>query len=137
MKRIKFAVIGLGHIGKRHAEMIKRNPDAELVAVCDILPKSETGFDGDQQYFSSIDEFLSAKVDADVVNVCTANGYDASYAVKLLGAGYDVVIEKPMAVCKSDADKLLYKSLEMSRHLFGVMQNRYSPASEWLKSVVD
>ena len=65
MKKIKFAVIGLGHIGKRHAEMIKRNPDAELVAVCDILPKSETGFDGDQQYFSSIDEFLSAKVDAD------------------------------------------------------------------------
>ena len=49
MKKIKFAVIGLGHIGKRHAEMIKRNPDAELVAVCDILPKSETGFDGDQQ----------------------------------------------------------------------------------------
>ena len=39
MKKIKFAVIGLGHIGKRHAEMIKRNPDAELVAVCDILLK--------------------------------------------------------------------------------------------------
>ncbi|MBP3466097.1 MAG: Gfo/Idh/MocA family oxidoreductase [Paludibacteraceae bacterium] len=137
MKKIKFAVIGLGHIGKRHAEMIKRNPDAELVAVCDILPKSETGFDGDQQYFSSIDEFLSAKVDADVVNVCTPNGYHASYAVKLLGAGYHVVIEKPIALSKADVEKVLYKSLEMSRHVFCVMQNRYSPPSEWLKSVVD
>ena len=30
---IKFAVIGQGHIGKRHAEMIRQNPEAELVAV--------------------------------------------------------------------------------------------------------
>ncbi len=38
-KKIKFAVVGSGHIGKRHAEMINRNPEAELVAMCDILPK--------------------------------------------------------------------------------------------------
>jgi len=38
---IKFAVIGLGHIGKRHTEMIRRNPESELVAVCDILPKDQ------------------------------------------------------------------------------------------------
>jgi predicted dehydrogenase len=36
MSKIKFAIIGQGHIGKRHAEMVKRNPDCELVAVCDI-----------------------------------------------------------------------------------------------------
>ena len=38
---IRFAVVGLGHIGKRHAEMIRRNPNAELVAVCDVLPKEK------------------------------------------------------------------------------------------------
>ena len=32
---IKFAIAGCGHIGKRHAEMVKRNPEAELVAVID------------------------------------------------------------------------------------------------------
>ena len=32
-ERIKFAVVGCGHIGKRHAEMINRNPDAELVGL--------------------------------------------------------------------------------------------------------
>ena len=42
---IKFAVVGQGHIGKRHAEMIRRNPDAELVAVCDILPKEQLGLE--------------------------------------------------------------------------------------------
>ena len=40
---IKFAVVGQGHIGKRHAEMIRRNPDSELVAVCDTLPKEKLG----------------------------------------------------------------------------------------------
>lgn len=44
-EKIKFAVVGFGHIGKRHAEMIKRNPEAELVAVCDVRPEDELGYD--------------------------------------------------------------------------------------------
>jgi homoserine dehydrogenase len=32
-KKIRFAVIGQGHIGKRHAEMILRNNDSELAAI--------------------------------------------------------------------------------------------------------
>ncbi|MBP5307256.1 MAG: Gfo/Idh/MocA family oxidoreductase [Paludibacteraceae bacterium] len=137
MKKIKFAVIGLGHIGKRHAEMVRRNPDAELVAVADILPKDKTGFEGDVPYFSSIDDFLAAGVQADVVNICTPNGFHAEYAERCLSARYHVVIEKPIALNKADAERVLYKSLEMSRHVFCVMQNRYSPPSEWLKSVVE
>jgi predicted dehydrogenase len=88
-------------------------------------------------YFASIDEFLAAEVNADVVNICTPNGYHADYAVRCLSARYHVVIEKPIALTKADAERVLYKSLEMSRHVFCVMQNRYSPPSEWLKSVVD
>ena len=38
---IKFAVVGLGHIGKRHAEMIRLTEGAELVAICDVLPKEQ------------------------------------------------------------------------------------------------
>ena len=30
-KKIKFAVVGFGHIGKRHAEMVRRNPHTQLV----------------------------------------------------------------------------------------------------------
>ena len=41
--KIKFAVVGCGHIGKRHAEMVTRDPDAELVALCDIRPREELG----------------------------------------------------------------------------------------------
>ena len=137
MKTIKFAVIGQGHIGKRHAEMIRRDPNAELVAVCDILSKEELGLqDIEVPFFSSIEDFLSANVEADVVNICTPNGFHADYAIRLLSEKYHVVIEKPIALNKLDAEAILFKSLEMSRHVFCVMQNRYSPPSVWLKEVV-
>ena len=35
-QKIKFAVVGAGHIGKRHAEMIRREEEAELVAMVDV-----------------------------------------------------------------------------------------------------
>jgi predicted dehydrogenase len=135
---IKFAVIGQGHIGKRHAEMIRRNPEAELVAVCDVLPKEQVGLaDIQEAYFTNYDEFLAANLDVDVVNICTPNGFHAEYAIKALQARKHVVFEKPIALTKNDAEVILFKSLEMSKHVFCVMQNRYSPPSVWLKEVCD
>jgi predicted dehydrogenase len=135
---IKFAVIGQGHIGKRHAEMIRRNPDTELVAVCDVLTQKELGIEScDELFFSSFDDLLSAGLEIDVINICTPNGYHAGYAIKALEARKHVVIEKPMALTKIDAESILHKSLEVSRNVFCVMQNRYSPPSVWLKQIVD
>lgn len=134
---INFAVIGQGHIGKRHAEMIRRNPEANLVAVCDILPQDQLGLaETDTPFFSSIDDLLKSGLPIDVVNICTPNGYHAQYAIKALEAGHHVVLEKPIALTKTDAEQIVFKSLEMSKHVFCVMQNRYSPPSVWLKEVI-
>lgn len=134
---IKFAVIGQGHIGKRHAEMIRRNKDSKLVAVCDILSKEQLGLENiEVPFFSSIDELFDANLDIDVVNICTPNGFHAEYAIKALEHKYHVVLEKPIALTKNDAEKIVFKSLEVSRHVFCVMQNRYSPPSVWLKEVI-
>ncbi len=135
---IKFAVIGQGHIGKRHAEMIRQNPDSELVAVCDVLPKEQLGLSNIKEaFFSNIDELLTYDLDIDVINICTPNGFHAEYAIKALQAQKHVVLEKPIALSKHDAEKILFKSLEMSHHVFSVMQNRYSPPSVWLKEITD
>lgn len=135
---VKFAVIGQGHIGKRHAEMIRRNPDSELVAVCDVLSKKEAKLeDIEEAYFNSIDDLLAAGLDIDVINICTPNGFHAEYALKALEAKKHVVLEKPIALTKADAEKILFKSLEVSHHVFCVMQNRYSPPSVWLKELAD
>jgi UDP-N-acetyl-2-amino-2-deoxyglucuronate dehydrogenase len=135
---IKFAVVGQGHIGKRHAEMIRRNPDTELVAVCDVLSPQELGLDNiEEQFFKSFDELIQSGLDFDVINICTPNGFHAEYAIRALEAKKHVVLEKPIALTKADAEKILYKSLKMSRHVFSVMQNRYSPPSVWLKQIID
>ncbi len=135
---IKFAVIGQGHIGKRHAEMIRLNPESELVAVCDVLPQEQIGLaDISEAYFTSIDDLLASDLKIDVINICTPNGFHAEYAIKALQAKKHVVLEKPIALTKNDAEKILFKSLEMSHHVFSVMQNRYSPPSVWLKELAD
>ncbi len=135
---IKFAVIGQGHIGKRHAEMIRRNPEAELAAVCDVLPKEDLGLEDDgTPFYNDIDTLLTQEKDLDVVNICVPNGYHADYALKALEAGHHLVLEKPIALKREDAEKIVYKSLEKKRHVFCVMQNRYSPPSVWLKQIVE
>ena len=135
---IKFAVVGMGHIGKRHDEMIRKNPESELIAVCDVLSTEQLGLSGIQErYFTNYDDLLAANLDIDVINICTPNGYHAEYSIKGLQAKKHVVLEKPIALTKKDAENILFKSLEMSRHVFCVMQNRYSPPSVWLKELVD
>jgi predicted dehydrogenase len=138
MRKIRFVVVGCGHIGKRHAEMITREHGAELVALCDVKPKHESGID---RYgipcFNHIDDLLKSPVKFDVLNVCTPNGLHASMALSALKAGCHVVIEKPMALTASDAEKIVHAGLTYRKQIFCVMQNRYSPPSVWIKEMVD
>jgi UDP-N-acetyl-2-amino-2-deoxyglucuronate dehydrogenase len=135
--KIKFAVAGSGHIGKRHAEMISRNPEAELVAMCDIRPKEQLGLENfNVPFFSSIDEMLSSGIKMDVVNIATPNGLHASHSLKALEANNHVVCEKPMALTKHDCETVIHKALQLHKNVFSVMQNRYSPPSVWIKDLI-
>lgn len=138
MNKIKFAVVGCGHIGKRHAEMVVREPNAELVALCDVRAKDDLGIeDYAVPFFSDINSLLSSGLDIDVINICTPNGYHAEMAVMAIETGHHVVIEKPMALSVQDAEKVVYTALKYSKQVFCVMQNRYSPPSQWIKNVVE
>ena len=137
-RKIKFAVIGCGHIGKRHAEMIHRNEESELVALCDIFPAKDLGIEHlDVPYFTDTKDLFVAELDIDVVCICSPNGLHTTHALMALGAQKHIVLEKPMAISKVDCEKIIFKSLQVHRQVFGVMQNRYSPPSAWLKEVVD
>lgn len=134
--KTKFAVVGLGHIGKRHAQMIQQDSDAELVAYCDIKPRNELNLaETTIPFFQSIEEMLASGIEIDVVNICSPNGFHCEQSILALENKCHVVCEKPIALTKADAEKMIYKSLEVSRNIFCVMQNRYSPPSVWLKEV--
>lgn len=137
MDKIKFAVIGAGHIGKRHAEMVSRHEGAELVAMCDLRSREECGADASVPFFRSVEEMLAAVPECDVVCVCSPNGLHAAHSLAALDARKHVVVEKPMALTKADCEKIIYTSLNVHRQVFCVMQNRYSPPSEWIKEVIE
>ena len=137
-EKIKFAVVGCGHIGKRHAEMILRNSEAELVALCDLRKKEELGIDHfNVPYFTSVEEMLKGDVAIDVVNICSPNGLHAAQSSLALDAGCHVVCEKPMGLSKANCEAVISKALRSNKHVFCVMQNRYSPPSVWIKEVVE
>ena len=127
-KKVKFAVVGCGHIGKRHAEMISRNPESQLVALCDVKPKEALGLDAfDVPYFTDAAAMLDAVPEIEVVNICTPNGLHAPLSLLALDRGKHVVCEKPMGLTKASCEAVLSKALQKHRHVFGVMQNCHSP----------
>ncbi|PCJ67828.1 MAG: oxidoreductase [Bacteroidetes bacterium] len=138
MEKIKFGIVGCGHIGKRHATMVKLNPECELIALTDVAEKSTLGIeDFNAPFYASLEAMLEAEPDIDIVCICTPNGFHSSQARLCLDSKKHVVVEKPMGLSRNNCEELIFKALHVSKNIFCVMQNRYSPPSIWLKEMVD
>lgn len=128
--------MGYGHIGKRHAAMIQQNEECELSAVIDINENALKDVPAGVAVFSSFFDFLQSGTDADVVTIATPNGLHASQASAAAEAGYHVVVEKPFGLHKQECTCAIEAAERNSKEVFCVMQNRYSPPSQWLKQIV-
>jgi predicted dehydrogenase len=139
MSKIKFAVVGCGHIGKRHASMIVGNSDFELIALCDLKEKETLCLENfsDIKFFNSLDALIESKLEIDAVAIASPNGFHQEQALKVLNNNWHVVIEKPMALTKAGCEQIIFKALQKHKQVFCVMQNRYSPPSVWLKEILD
>ncbi|WP_375417464.1 Gfo/Idh/MocA family protein [uncultured Hymenobacter sp.] len=137
---VRFAICGVGHIGRRHAALVARHAGAELAALIDVradlAPALAAEFPG-VPLFSSLESYLQTGPAADVLTVATPNGEHAAQAVAGLHAGLHVVVEKPLALTTMDAETIGQTARQTGRLVFGVMQNRYSPPAAWLKQLVD
>ena len=131
--KIGFGVLGLGHIGQKHCLHIIENPNAILVDTADT--NNQLRFN----QFSNVQtiETLIQNPEIDVINICTPNGYHAEHAIQSLNAKKHVVIEKPISLSTEECNLIQQASLKNNKLVFCVMQNRFSPPSLWIKSVVD
>lgn len=108
MKRIRVAVIGVGHLGRFHAEKYAGLPDAELVGVVDTDKKrvGEIASNLKTNAFYSYHDILSKdKVDAVSIVVPTALHY--RIAKDFLSQGIDCLLEKPITNTVEEADELI------------------------------
>jgi UDP-N-acetyl-2-amino-2-deoxyglucuronate dehydrogenase len=136
MNPIRFAVIGHGNIGRRHAHHISNTKGAKLTAICDT---DETRLDGGYEqvaHYNSVDELLSAG-EADVACICTPNYLHEEHTVAALRAGLHALVEKPMAISTASCDRMIKAAQETGRRIFAVKQNRYNPPVQAVRKLLE
>jgi predicted dehydrogenase len=113
----RLAIVGAGHMGRFHAEKAASLPDeVELVGVCDVDADRarELGTALGVATYGDWRELLG-EIEAAVVAVPTVNHFPVVEG--LLGAGIDVLVEKPIAAVVSEAEKLWAIARENGRVL--------------------
>jgi predicted dehydrogenase len=136
MSKIKFAIIGYGNIGKRHAHHIEEHKDAELKAICELpLFEKPVALSEDINFYDNIDRMLGQE-DIDVINVCTPNYLHHPHTMKALMHGKHVVCEKPMSLSSSHCDEMIQAAIHAQRKIFVVMQNRYNEPVQAVKQLI-
>lgn len=126
--KIKFAIVGCGSIGKRHVAVLDAEEEAELVAICDedvAKAKELSNLYGGIPVYNSYEEMLK-EIKADIVNVVTPHHLHAEMTVKALEKGFNVLVEKPMALSSTDCKLMNDTATRTERKLWVVKQNRYN-----------
>jgi UDP-N-acetyl-2-amino-2-deoxyglucuronate dehydrogenase len=131
-KQISFGIIGLGHIGRRHAEVLQGHAQTRLLAAADPADMTLNGC----VVYKDAREMLEIHPEIEIVVVSVPNGWHEKYALLALEYGKHVVIEKPMALSKAACERILHTSLQKQRQVYGVMQLRYAPLAQWAREII-
>ena len=136
-RRLRCGVIGVGVMGRNHAEAASKHRLASLAAVTDANPKGRTfAQEVGCQWFDSPQQMIdSGQVDA--VVIATPHWQHAELSVAALRAGLHVICEKPLAVTVSQADKVLGTARECQGVFAVVHQSRFEPAYRQAKQILD
>lgn len=134
---IRFAIIGAGHISKKHIQAIHQIPGAELVAVCDKNPDRLKDFSDDVAVYVDLETMLKEKETIDVVNICVPSGFHARVAKLCASYKKHLIIEKPLAVRAEEAEEIIRAAELHGVKLSVVHPNRFRPAFQQLKTWMD
>lgn len=138
-RMVRFGIIGCGVIAKNHAAAIAACPDAELVAVADIVPERASAFAETHHVPAAFahNADLLARPDIDVVSVCVPSGLHATVAIEAMRAGKHVLCEKPLDIRKDRMAAMVATARETGRQLGAVYQRRFTPMVQAAKTVID
>ncbi len=116
MKKIRAAVVGVGYLGRFHAQKYAQLPDCELIAVVDSNPAAREAVAAELGTRALADHrTLLGEVDA--VSVVTPTPAHFGIARELLGGGAHVLVEKPITESPEQARELIRLARERERVL--------------------
>jgi predicted dehydrogenase len=106
MKIIKAGVIGVGYLGRFHAQKYQALEDVELVGVADVDPDRarQVAAECGCAHFSDYRELLDQ---VDAVSIAVPTSFHHQVGFDALSAGVDILLEKPMTVTLAEADELI------------------------------
>ncbi len=139
MAAVRIGVIGVGIMGSGHARRLKNTiKGAELVAVADIAKEKVDSLSKElscKALYQPNDLLDPALVDA--VIIATPHYSHPDLTITALEKGLHVLVEKPMAVQKSEAERML-KAHTNPKQIFSVMLNqRTVTLHKRLKALID
>jgi predicted dehydrogenase len=137
MNSVRIGIIGLGNIGKYHADYLLAGKVArcQLTAVADAFAPLDR-YAQLRTFTDGNDLIHSGAVDA--VLVATPHYQHTTLGVAAFDAGLHVMVEKPISVHKADAERLIAASRQRSGLVFGAMfQLRTEPRYLKIKRILD
>lgn len=136
---VRFAVIGTAGIGIHHIEGIHETADAELTAVCDIIPEYAAACAAQNNltcYYTDYNEML-ADGGFDCVIICTPDYVHKEQAIAALEHGYHVLCEKPLAMTLEDCGEIVAAAKKSDRKFMVGQVCRKAPAFRLAKQMAD
>lgn len=128
MNKVRLGLIGLGNIGRFHADYLTAGKitRAELAAICDPIANLEK-YKATLKTFTDADQLMrSGAIDA--VIIATPHYQHTTLGIAALKAGLHVMVEKPISAHKADAERLLAVAAEHPKQVFaGMFQMRVEP----------
>jgi len=139
MDTLRFAIVGCGHIGARHLDVLTDHPEITLVAVCDTdgeVLDTVGKKHPEVTLYERYDRMLSEGT-FDIVSICTPHGLHAEMSIKAVQSGRHVLVEKPMALTSTDSDRMIEAAERAGVRLYVVKQNRYNTPIKLTKRALD
>ncbi|MCW5934279.1 MAG: Gfo/Idh/MocA family oxidoreductase [Fimbriimonadia bacterium] len=102
----RVGIVGLGTMGRTHAEAYQQMPDVEITAVFDRNPVRTEPFASDFQTFgaTTLGELLNR---CEIVDICVPTYRHAEFAIPAVEAGKAVVCEKPLGRTMEQCEQIL------------------------------
>lgn len=131
----RIGVVGVGSMGQHHARVLSDLDGCDLVGVVDADPRRASEVAG--RFGCAVVETLGDLVErVDAVCLAVPTILHHEIGIACLGAGVDVLIEKPIATTLAEADDLVVAARRSSRLLQVGHVERYNPAVEALTRLV-
>ena len=123
MKMVRLGIIGMGNIGKHHAEYLLAGkvPRCELKAICSTSPQKLESYKSRGVKVFGDAQKLVGSGEIDAVVIATPHPQHPAQGIAALEAGLHVMVEKPISAHKADGERLISVASKHPKQVFAAM----------------